>query len=394
MPNVNVLTPEGQTVSLPEEAVGAALRAGYRRESTGEEILRTKHEAELEPYEGAGGAVKAGVQGVLRGVTLGGSDWLQRLGGDSAQSLRLAKEAHPNVSLGAEILGGVAPSLLTGGTGELGVAARLTPTGALSRGSQILAEGIGEGSALRTVGGQALSGAVEGGIQNVGSYLSDVALDNKPLSAEGFVGSLGQGALFGGAAAGGLAGIEQGTIAARRMFPKLAGGGKEAATVAEETFHAKANDMLKASDDLEKAGRDHLDELKIRNAELNLEKLKLKGQTDPTSAIRRGEIAVEQAKISAQRKAIRDAKNAERAAQGLPDIPPEAPVVGTAPEPVPDVSAPPANDIAPLEPVNQNAPTARVDGMSRGDDAPKPQQPTRSDFTELTIEPGLLDRQH
>lgn len=368
MPNVNVITPEGQTVSLPEEAVGAALRAGYRRESAGEEILRTKHEAELEPYEGTSGAVKAGVQGVLRGATLGASDWLQRLGGDSAQSLRLAKEAHPNISLGAEILGGVAPSLLSGGTSEAALAARMTPSGLLSKGAGAIAEGIGESSALRQVGGQALSGAVEGGIQNVGSYLSDVALDNKPLSAEGFVGALGQGALFGGGAAGGLAGIERGTIAARRMFPKLAGGGKEAATVAEETFHAKANDLLKAGDDLEKVGRDHLSELKIRNAELNLEKLKLKGSTDPTSAIRRGEIAVEQAKISAQRKALRDAKNAERAAQGLPDIPPEAPVTGAAPEPVPDVSAPPANDIVPPAPVNENLPGEVAPSLRGSDD--------------------------
>jgi twitching motility protein PilU len=44
--------------------------------------------------------------------------------------------------------------------------------------------------------------------------------------------------------------------------------------------------------------------------------------------------------------------------------------------------------------INQNAPTARVDAMSRGDDGKKAQQTTRSDFTELTIEPGMLDRPH
>jgi twitching motility protein PilU len=43
--------------------------------------------------------------------------------------------------------------------------------------------------------------------------------------------------------------------------------------------------------------------------------------------------------------------------------------------------------------INQNAPTARVDSMARGDQVDKPQQ-TRSDFTELTIEPGMLDRPH
>jgi twitching motility protein PilU len=43
--------------------------------------------------------------------------------------------------------------------------------------------------------------------------------------------------------------------------------------------------------------------------------------------------------------------------------------------------------------INQNAPTSRVDAMSRGEDVAKPQQ-THSDFAELQIEPGMLDRQH
>jgi twitching motility protein PilU len=43
--------------------------------------------------------------------------------------------------------------------------------------------------------------------------------------------------------------------------------------------------------------------------------------------------------------------------------------------------------------INQNAPTARVDSMARGDESDKPQQ-TRSDFSELQIEPGMLDRPH
>jgi hypothetical protein len=43
--------------------------------------------------------------------------------------------------------------------------------------------------------------------------------------------------------------------------------------------------------------------------------------------------------------------------------------------------------------INQNAPTARVDAMSRGEDAVKPQR-THSDFADLQIEPGMLDRPH
>jgi len=41
--------------------------------------------------------------------------------------------------------------------------------------------------------------------------------------------------------------------------------------------------------------------------------------------------------------------------------------------------------------INQNAPTARVDAMARSEDAIKPQR-IHSDFAELQIEPGMLDR--
>jgi twitching motility protein PilU len=43
--------------------------------------------------------------------------------------------------------------------------------------------------------------------------------------------------------------------------------------------------------------------------------------------------------------------------------------------------------------INQNAPTARVDAMSRGDGA-KPAQEDQSDFAQMQIEPGMLDRPH
>jgi twitching motility protein PilU len=43
--------------------------------------------------------------------------------------------------------------------------------------------------------------------------------------------------------------------------------------------------------------------------------------------------------------------------------------------------------------INQNAPTSRIDAMTSGDDVKKSQQ-TRGDFTDLQIEPGMLDRPH
>ena len=43
--------------------------------------------------------------------------------------------------------------------------------------------------------------------------------------------------------------------------------------------------------------------------------------------------------------------------------------------------------------LNQNAPTARIDALSRSEDSAKPQR-LHSDFAELQIEPGMLDRPH
>ena len=43
--------------------------------------------------------------------------------------------------------------------------------------------------------------------------------------------------------------------------------------------------------------------------------------------------------------------------------------------------------------IHPNAPTARIDSMA-GTESPKKPQQTRSDFAELQIEPGMLDRSH
>ncbi len=180
----------------------------------------------------------------------------------------------------------------------------------------------GAGGAGRYALGAAVGGAAEGAAQNVGSYISDVALENKQLSAEGFLASAGQGALWGGAAGGALAGVERGTIAARRMFPRSAVT-KDVAQIAETTFRAQADDTLKAADEMQKAAESAVKDLRLRSAELNLEREKLRGATDAASRVRLKEIALEKAQISIARKAERAAQNSERAAKGLPDLPPE-----------------------------------------------------------------------
>jgi hypothetical protein len=354
-------TPRGEATEVRIEDVAAAEAAGYTPEVAAARVERLGEEAQAERYDTLGGQILAGTAGTLRGATLGGSDVVASLLGSEGdvEALREVRKYNPGISLGTEILGGVAPSLLTGGTGTLGAASRLTPSGALSAGSAALGEAVGAGGGVaRQIAGTALGAATEGAVQNVGSYVSDVALEDKKLSAEGFLASAGQGALWGGAAGGALGGIERGTIAARRLFPKSVAKDREAVQVIEDRFLASANDAITAGDDLEKAARSAVDDLRLRSAELNLEREKIRGSKDAADRIRMREIDVEKARIAAARKALRDQKNAERAAAGLPDIPPE--VAAPSPPPLDEASVvptgPPANDVAPLAPANDLGP--------------------------------------
>jgi hypothetical protein len=351
-------TPRGEATEVRIEDVAAAEAAGYTPEVAAARVERLGDEAQAERYDTLGGQILAGAAGTLRGATLGGSDVVASLLGSEGdvEALQQVRKYNPTISLATEILGGAAPSLLSGGAGALGSAARLTPSGALSSAATGLTEGIaqsGAGGAARYIGGAVVGGAAEGAVQNVGSYISDVALGDKKLSAEGFLASAGQGALWGGAAGGALAGVERGTIAARRLFPKSVARDREAVQVIEDNFLAAANDTVKQGDELEKVARSAVDDLKLRSAELNLEREQLRGATDAASRIRLKEIAVEKAKLSAQRKAMRDAKNAERAATGLPDIPPDvqAPSLPPLDEASVVPTGPPANDVgtAPLD---------------------------------------------
>jgi hypothetical protein len=355
---VTLRSPIGEAIDVPRDEVAAYLNRGFVPETTGARVERLGEEARAEKYGTLGGQILAGTAGVARGATLGGSDIVAGLFGSEGdvEALREARKYNPGTSLATEILGGAVPSLLSGGTGALGTAARLTPTGAVSSAATGLtgriagAEGAG---VARYIGGTAAGSAAEGAISNVGSYISDVALGDKKLSAEGFLASAGQGALWGGAAGGALAGVERGTIAARRLFPRHVANDREAVQLIEDNFLAKADDVIKQGDELEKAARSAVDDLRLRSAELNLEREKLRGAKDTASRVRMKEIDVEKARIAAQRKAMRDAKNAERAAAGLPDLPPEvqAPTLPPLDEASVVPTGPPANDVgaAPLD---------------------------------------------
>lgn len=260
---VNLITPEGQTVSVPEEAVAAALERGFKVESGDQGIARAAHEGELADYQGVNDTARAFAGSALSAATLGVSDILGATRDDM-----LAREAHPIASTIGTVGGAVIPSLLAPGEGALASLSRLTPTGQLSNiASRIVASGAEKGL-IKKVGASVAAGALEGGVQNAGMYLADAALQDKPLSAEAFVGAMGHGALFGGAIGGGLSIGESALVRAKKLYPKQQISREAAETTAEDA-RAQLTASIADSKEMERIAREKTAAARAAKGELD-----------------------------------------------------------------------------------------------------------------------------
>ncbi len=255
--NVKVIGDTGQVGSLSADDAVKAFQAGtVKRLATNEEF----HAAEVEnKYGGVGGAGLATAAGLARGATVGLSDAAVTgvaglAGGDAAKKsvaehLSGAKEAHPYLSTGSEIAGMVAPAFLTDGASLgvegaegaslLGRAARIVS--APSRGVASLGEAAGG------LVGRGLAGAAESGM--AGKVLSRAA----QLGAQGMV----EGSLYGAgnevseAALGNvdltaeklIAGAKHGAIMGGVAGAAL-GGGSVLAEAAAQKIAAKLEPMM------------------------------------------------------------------------------------------------------------------------------------------------------
>lgn len=200
--------------------------------------------------ERAEGAVKTFVRGLGSGVTLGLTDVFT--GAVASDNLRedivAGMEAHPIARTAGEVVGSLAP-ILPG----VGGALRATPAGYLS---QQTAKIAGKGGAKAMLG----AAGVEGAVQNAGQYIGHAALEDKEVTVEGLAGAAGLGFAFGAAGGGVALGIEKGTIAARRMFARVADGGKDAATNALSEWETKSRTILDADESNALAARAKLEE--------------------------------------------------------------------------------------------------------------------------------------
>ncbi len=243
MPDLRLADPDGVVHVVPEADVPAALQSGWRAESQTDIASDTAAEARRIDYGGAGGAVKAALYGAARGATLGASDVAARVLGANPKDLSGLRAENPGISAGAEFAGTLLPAVVAPES-LLGRA----PAGALSR---VAMDGLEAGKALGGIRGAATTlgaSGLEGAGQAAGSYLSDIALGDRKLSAEGLAGALGGGFVFGAAGGGVALGVEKGAIAARRLFAHVADGGAKAANEAKQAWRTQFQSTLEAHD--------------------------------------------------------------------------------------------------------------------------------------------------
>jgi hypothetical protein len=139
---------------------------------------------------------------------------------ESGANIAGRREANKALAVGSELVGAVAPALLSGGVGSAGALARMTPAGQLAN----LATKMGTALAARTasgvgrIGALALTGAVEAGVDNATrTVMGDLAAGNVDITAERALEAAWDGAKWGGLVGGGLGLVAEGAQAAGRV---------------------------------------------------------------------------------------------------------------------------------------------------------------------------------
>ncbi len=268
--DVSVRAPDGTIYTGPASQLGS-LPEGTEI-VTDKEVRAEKLQQEYGTV--AGQAASAGL-GAARGLTFGLSDMAASEigGGKVREALKNYEEANPYASVGGEIAGVIAPTLLSGGSGGVGTVAKVLSApvrgvaavgGAAERGVAAVLGHEAKNVLLRTAQkglASAAGGAVEGAAYGAGHEISEAALGNHDLTGERIIAGLKGGALFGGLAGGAMgAGGELLRTGARSLgeaasgaLSRVAGEGsslrglltEQAETQAFKATGAKMRDYLK-----------------------------------------------------------------------------------------------------------------------------------------------------
>ena len=352
-----MVSPHGDVLDVPDADVDRYLTEGFKPQTDAEAFGAAYESGVAKSYDDP---LSAGVAGLARGATFGLSDVAADILG-SGDELAKLRQYNPIASTVGEVVGGVAPALIPGSS-ALGAIARATPAGKVAGiGAKILESGRA-GGALKAIGGAAKAGAFEGAFQGGGQYVTEVALEDKPLSAEAFVGAMGKGALFGGAIGGGLAVGEQAFLRAKKLFPKQEVT-KQAAEATERQAASELQSSVRDADEMQRAARDRLRAIRMEKAETDLA---TKAELD------RIRIAKEQEKLAREQIRTERVKNPPKRTrramgEGEPSTPVATATPAAAPEAGPFNARPGATPPSDLESALAGT-KARIDaGESLGD---------------------------
>ncbi len=385
--SVNLISPEGKAVSVPEDQVAGYLAQKFTVEETGQAIDRATAEQKEVQFSGIDDKIATVVTRGVGSATLGLSDAILSELGQGAE-LDALRDVNPELATVGTIAGAILPGLIPG--------AGFLPAGAASKlGARIAGAGKG---AIGKVAASAGGAATEGALQNAGAYITDVALGDRELSADGFIGAMGKGGLYGGVAGGALAVGAGALTAARRLFPAAE---MTAANVAKAE-RAAIDDVAASLDDAANLQASAREQLAQRRAAMAAADPEIAAKMDAIKAAKQREIfaraeTAESRAVAAEARAAKAKTAAEKASA------PKAPRAGrkaasdVAEEVVADAA--PAPTAAPPVSVADDL-MAQLQGTKRGLDegvdlatmgAPKyPPKPTgRTRSPELELEDEL-----
>lgn len=182
---ITLVRPDGSLIRVNDETEASKLRTlGYKDESAGSELERNVEAGQEDYYTTGGQKVLTAGEGLLSGLSLGGSDLL--INGEGTQE---RAKYNPGTRLASELVGGLLPTIP--GAEFL----HFTPAGALAEGAAKAGEMVGRGSATIAA---ATQGAVEGAGFGANQEVTQAELSGDPLTAESIVAGMGWGAIYGG----------------------------------------------------------------------------------------------------------------------------------------------------------------------------------------------------
>ena len=253
-----VVSSSGEATRVTPESAANSAELGHRAISQQEAQDLTEGRHNIEWANEKLGTVGNALVGAASGATLGLTDYaLTGTGAMTPGQLNASRTTFS--SKVGDVLGTLAPAVLSGGESLLAKGAAMTPMGLVARAGAAAEGGVGRlmktfamegalGEAASPILKIAARGATEGALMNTAHTTTEALTQNRPLSAEALVSSFGDGFLTGGAMGAGFGALGALAGGAKRLAGSggaMAGEAAEAQSI-RTLSHMGADDAILA----------------------------------------------------------------------------------------------------------------------------------------------------